>query len=58
MSDVPCAAVFARAGFAAAAYNVRANQAYLKDAVLIAAQEAQLSELKQQAEGYLPERIA
>jgi formiminotetrahydrofolate cyclodeaminase len=56
MSDVQCAAVFARAGFAAAAYNVRANHAYLKDAALVAAQEAQLGEMKKQLEGCFLER--
>lgn len=56
MSDVRCAAAFARAGFAAASYNVRANHTYLKDATLIAAQEAQLDELKKQAQAHVPER--
>jgi len=50
MSDVRCAAAFARAAFASATYNVRANHPYLMDAALVAAQEAQLGEMKKQVE--------
>ena len=51
VSDLGCAAEFAAAGLLAAAYNVRANHAYLRDQDLLRTQEATLSELA--AEGQI-----
>lgn len=49
-SDVTCAAIFARASIAASAANVRINHVYLKDAELVAAQDAALRTLEQHQE--------
>ncbi len=51
VSDLGCAAEFAAAGLLAAAYNVRANHAYLRDREVLRTQEATLSELA--AEGQI-----
>lgn len=48
-SDVGCAAEFASAALLAAAYNVRVNHVYMKDAAVVAAQAGALDALE--AEG-------
>jgi len=48
-SDLGCAAEFAAAGIAAAAYNVRVNHAYIHDAAAVSSQTERLIELE--AEG-------
>ncbi len=50
-SDLGCAAELASAGLLAAAYNVRANHAYLRDPDLLHAQQERLTELA--AEGQI-----
>jgi formiminotetrahydrofolate cyclodeaminase len=54
-SDVGCAAEFGAAGLAAAAYNVRVNHAYLRDAALVTRQGEELERLEQRAAELLPE---
>jgi len=48
-SDVACAAIFGRAALAASAQNVRINHAFLKDAGLVAEQEAALAAVESAA---------
>ncbi len=50
MSDVGCAAEFARAALAACAYNVRVNHKFMKNANLAGTQRAELERLERQAE--------
>jgi formiminotetrahydrofolate cyclodeaminase len=45
-SDVGCAAEFAAAAIAGAAYNVRANHPYMKDGALIASQNDELGAIE------------
>jgi methenyltetrahydrofolate cyclohydrolase len=48
-SDVGCAAEFAGAAIAACAYNVHINHKYMKDAAVVEAQRARLTEIERQA---------
>lgn len=52
-SDVGCAAEFAGAALAAAAYNVRINHRYMKDAAVVRDQAARLAALEDTAAGIL-----
>ncbi len=49
VSDVTCAAAFGRAALEASAANVRINHAYMRDAALVASQEALLRALEAEA---------
>ncbi len=49
VSDVTCAAAFGRAALEASAANVRINHAFLRDASLVASQEATLLALEAEA---------
>ena len=49
VSDVTCAAAFARAALEASAANVRINHAFLRDTELVASQEATLRDLEKSA---------
>jgi len=49
VSDVTCAAAFGRAALEASAANVRINHAYMRDASLVASQEALLRALEAEA---------
>ncbi len=50
-SDVASAAIFARAAIAASAANVRINHAFMRDASVVAAQEATLRDVERAAAG-------
>ena len=52
-SDAGCAAEFAAAALAAAAYNVRANHPYMRDAAQVARQEAELFAISAEGDGLL-----
>jgi formiminotetrahydrofolate cyclodeaminase len=52
-SDAGCAAEFAAAAIAAAAYNVRANHPYMKDTALVARQSDDLASIDRQAASLL-----
>jgi formiminotetrahydrofolate cyclodeaminase len=50
VSDLGCAAEFARAGFNACAYSVRINHKYMKNATAVAVQARQLDVLNREAD--------
>jgi formiminotetrahydrofolate cyclodeaminase len=52
-SDAGCAAEFAAAALAAAAYNVRANHPYMQDAAQVARQDAELTAIGAEGDGLL-----
>ena len=58
MSDVVCAAAFARAAIEASAANVRVNHLFLKDTDLVAAQERDLARIEDDARALYSEAIS